>query len=92
MDGDSVVKWLEKCRMASGRDVVDENDAQGFEAGAHVEVYPADWGSEHRASGRLVALAPDCVTIMGEGAMDLRIHAPRTGFKVTLSPNGGTKL
>lgn len=99
MTGDEVVSYLQGFKgndSPAARGVVDQEDAQNFEHGTRVEVYPADWGSEYRDSGRLVDLAPDEVTIMVEGAMELRIHAPRTGFKVTAvggsESQGSTKL
>ena len=99
MTGDEAVSYLRTIkgtRIPTAHDVVDEEDPQGFAQGSEVEVYPADWGSGHRDSGRLVALAPDEVTMMAEGALDLRIHAPRTGFKVggigSDGAKGSTKL
>lgn len=86
MTGDEAVSYVESFRDEEGtaQEVVDEDDPQGFAQGTHVEVYPTDWGSSHRDSGRLVALAPDEVTIrVEEGAEGLRIHAPRTGFRVS---------
>ncbi|KAF2681738.1 hypothetical protein K458DRAFT_479280 [Lentithecium fluviatile CBS 122367] len=64
---------------------VDSGDPLGIGAGTQIEIYPADWGSEHRDSGQLVALVLDEVTVAArsrDGA-ELRIHAPRTGFRIT---------
>ncbi|KAF1973866.1 hypothetical protein BU23DRAFT_589347 [Bimuria novae-zelandiae CBS 107.79] len=96
MTGDVVVRYLRETTMETAQDEVDENDPQDLEKGTQVEISPADWGSDHRDSGRLVGLAPDEVTIMVEDAVTLRLHAPRTGFKVTAigtdASGGSTKL
>ena len=99
MTGDEVVSYLQGFKLNESpatQGTVDEEDAQGLKQGTRVEVYPADWGSEYRDSGGLVGLAPDEVTIIVEGAMKLRVHAPRTGFKVTAvggsESQGSTKL
>ncbi|KAL1606293.1 hypothetical protein SLS60_003695 [Paraconiothyrium brasiliense] len=99
MTGDeafSYIKSIQGSKEPNPEDAVDEDDPQDFERGTLVEIYPSDWGSEHRDAGRLVALARDEVTIMAAGALDLRIHAPRTGFKMTAvgkaAATGGTKL
>lgn len=67
----------------------DTNDeALELQVGEEVEVYPADWGSEHRDRGRLVRLTQDEVVVgvkagSGAGDREIRIHAPQTGFKIT---------
>jgi hypothetical protein len=65
-------------------DGVDSDDPLGLTVGTEVEVYPTDWGTEHRDSGQLVALTQDEVTVAARSkrAAELRIHAPRTGFRV----------
>jgi hypothetical protein len=86
ISGDEAASYVESFKDeedTTAQEVVNGDDPQDFAQGTLVEVYPADWGSSHRDSGRLVALAPDEVTIKVEGAMSLRIHAPRTGFRVT---------
>ncbi|KAK7192040.1 hypothetical protein DPSP01_003907 [Paraphaeosphaeria sporulosa] len=99
LNGDEAVSYMKtfkESQQATAEDVVDKHDPQEVERGTLVEMYPSDWGSEHRDAGRLVALARDEVTIMAEGALGLRIHAPRTGFKMTAveknAAKGGTKL
>jgi hypothetical protein len=101
MDGDEAVSCIKsskgtKATEPSFEDVVNEDDPQAVERGTLVEVNPSDWGSEHRDAGRLVGLAPDEVTILAEGALELRIHAPRTGFKMTGvgkdAAKGGTEV
>ena len=64
---------------------VDSNDPSGFQGGVELEVYPADWGSEHRDRGQMVGLSLDEVTIAVQSKKDveIRVHAPRAGFKMT---------
>ncbi|KAF2646265.1 glutathione S-transferase [Massarina eburnea CBS 473.64] len=90
LDGDEAVNVILQSSFSEGTGTVDQNDGSGLKAGTEVELYPADWGSEHRDVGQLVALGPDEVTVeakgtggAGAGAAGLRIHGPRTGFRVT---------
>ncbi|KAJ4290231.1 hypothetical protein N0V90_010446 [Kalmusia sp. IMI 367209] len=96
MSGEDAVKLIRTSTMSDAQDAVKENDPQGFEQGTKVEMYASDWGTEHKDSGRLVGLASDEVTIMVEGMVELRLHAPRTGFRVTAVGRdvsiGSTKL
>lgn len=79
------------------QDKLDANDdALELQEGERVEVYPADWGSEHRDRGRLVRLKKDEVVIgveagSGAGGREIRIHAPRTGFRITSMKMGSER-
>lgn len=60
-------------------------EAVGLERGQVVEVFPTDYGSKHRDRGRLVGLGVDEVVIevdVEERGKALRVHFPRTGFRV----------
>ncbi|KAF2492900.1 hypothetical protein BU16DRAFT_93411 [Lophium mytilinum] len=65
---------------------VDANDPLGLTEGVEVEVYPTDSGFLNRDRGPLVTLTQDEVAVASrsrEGGQEIRIHAPRTGFRVT---------
>lgn len=84
MDGHAAAKHIHGAELLDIQISVDIHDPSGFEDGVEVEVYPADWGTEYRDRGRLVGLTPDGVTIAvkNEKDVEIRIHAPRTGFKI----------
>jgi hypothetical protein len=84
LDGEAAAKYIHASESKQSKVSVDQKDPSGLKEGTEVEVYGADWGTEHRDRGRLVGLSPDEVTIAvksKEGA-EIRIHAPRTGFKI----------
>lgn len=84
LEGQAAADHILRSEFAESRGSVDENDPLGLKEGVEVEVYPADWVTEHRDRGRLVGLTPDEVTIAVESkaGVEFRVHAPRTGFKV----------
>ncbi|KAI8938303.1 hypothetical protein NX059_005955 [Plenodomus lindquistii] len=84
LEGQAAAEMIHRSEYAESDNVIDGDDALGLAAGIEVEVYPAAWGSEHRDRGRLVGLTKDEVTIsvQSKGGAQVRIHAPRTGFKI----------
>lgn len=87
LDGASAAKHIHSSDFAEDDLSVDVKDALGLKEGTEVEVYAADWGTEHRDRGRLVGLTPDEVTIAvkNKDNSEIRIHAPRTGFKIRVA-------
>lgn len=66
---------------------VDKLDPLRFSGGEMVEVWPTDTGSNHRDSGKLVGLDRTQIVIerkAGDGKTDVRIHFPRSLFRVRL--------
>jgi hypothetical protein len=65
---------------------VDGKDPLGLRKGERVEMWPTDSGMNHHDKGRLVSLSVDEVVVEsevpGEGRGVLRIHYPRTNFKI----------
>jgi hypothetical protein len=84
LDGPAAAEHIHRSGFGLRELSFDGKDPTGLKEGADVEIYPADWGTEYRDRGRLVGLAPDEVTIAvkTKGNVELRIHAPRTGFKI----------
>lgn len=95
LHGDAATDFILQSDFTQSGGTVDGGDPLGLKAGTEVEVYPSDWASAHRDSGRLIALAPDEVTIAaqsGGGGQEVHIHAPRTGFKVTEIAGSSTRV
>lgn len=84
MDGESAAKSILASELGHTHVQVDRDDPASLSEGEQVEIYPADWVTEHKDRGRLVGLTADEVTIAvkSQGDVELRIHAPRTGFKI----------
>ena len=84
MDGESAAKSILASELGHTHVQVDQDDPASLNEGEQVEMYPADWVTEHKDRGRLVGLTADEVTIAvkSQGDVELRIHAPRTGFKI----------
>jgi hypothetical protein len=84
LDGQAAAKHILTSGLGLSAVSVDRDDPASLSEGAEVEVYPADWVTEHRDQGRLVGLTQDEVTIAvkSKGDDEIRIHAPRTGFKI----------
>ncbi|KAL6710513.1 hypothetical protein ACN47E_008561 [Coniothyrium glycines] len=84
LDGAAAAKQIHASDFVESALSVDADDPLGLKEGAEVELYAADWGTEHRDRGRLVGLTTDEVTIAvkSEENVEIRIHAPRTGFKI----------
>jgi len=80
------VKLIISSEVAEPNGGVDENDPLGFREGTEVEIYPTDSGFTHHDRGRLVTLTPKEVMVASRsrvGGREVRIHTPRTGFRVT---------
>ena len=63
---------------------VDGDDPSGLKKGDEVEVWPTDSGSSRRDRGVLIGLGRVEIVLEGqmEGGKEVRIHAPRHGFRV----------
>jgi hypothetical protein len=84
LDGEAAAKRILESELGHPQTPFDGGDPAKLKEGMQVEVYPVDWVTEHRDQGRLVGLIADEVTIAvkSKGDVEIRIHAPRTGFKV----------
>lgn len=80
------MKLIISSEFAEPNGGVDENDPLGSRESTEVEIYPTDSGFTHHDRGRPVTLTPKEVTVASHrrvGGREVRIHAPRTGFRVT---------
>jgi hypothetical protein len=84
MNGHIAAEHIHGAELLDLRLSIDHPDPLAFDDSMDIEIYPADWGTEYRDRGRLLGLAPDQVTIAvkNENDIEIRIHAPRTGFKI----------
>jgi len=86
LEGQEAVNFILSSEFTKPNGTVDANDPLGIEKDTVVEIYPTDWGSEYRDHGRLSALTLGEVTVVARssaGDTEVRIHAPRTGFRIT---------
>ncbi|KAF2030913.1 hypothetical protein EK21DRAFT_100055 [Setomelanomma holmii] len=84
LDGQAAADHIHRSEFGRAKVSVDGEDPTGLRDGANVEIFTADWVTEHKDRGRLVGLTADEVTIAvtsKENAV-IRVHAPRTGFKI----------
>lgn len=84
IDGQAAAESILRSEFGLSNTSIDGNDPAGLKEGVQVEIYPADWVTEHRDRGRLVGLSVDEVTIAvhSKRNVEIRVHAPRTGFKI----------
>lgn len=84
LDGVAAAEQIHSSEFAEPKLSVDAKDPVGLEEGTEVELFATDWGTEHRDCGRLVGLTADeaIIAVKSKGDIEIRIHAPRTGFTV----------
>jgi len=97
LKGPAAAKFILDAEFAESSSGVDADEPLGLTAGMEVEVYPTDSGFLNRDRGRLVTLTQSEVTIASRSSegREVRIHAPRTGFRVTAieaTAGAGAKL
>jgi hypothetical protein len=84
LSGADAVKRVAAADFVEGGDV-DETDPLGLRKGQDVVVYPLDTGKSHQDRGRLVKLDRTEVVIQFQtkiGEKEVRLHAPRHGFRI----------
>jgi hypothetical protein len=92
--GKEAVAIIEGSGFAESERDVEAGDPLELAKGDMVEVWPTDSGFNHKDRGRLVSLCGREVVIESrtEGGVEVRVHAPRHGFRVRSVGGGGTKL
>ena len=94
LKGDEPVKKVLQADFAEPEAQVDKKDPSGLKKGQEVKTWPIDSGFRHHERGRLVGLTGQEVVLEGKsekGAV-VRIHHPRTGFRIQGVGEGGAKL
>ena len=95
LKGVEAVEHILQANFAEAEGEVDEKDPLGLKKGQEVEVWPTDTGFKHKDRGTLVALSKDEVVIAilsKTGGKEVRIHAPRTGFRIQALKRNDAKL
>jgi glutathione S-transferase len=89
--GKEAVKEIGEAEWAEKEASVDEGDPSGLKKGEMVELWPIDSGFNRKDRGRLVGLSTREVVIEGrtEEGKEVRIHAPRHGFRVRRAKEAG---
>ncbi|EXJ79857.1 hypothetical protein A1O3_08142 [Capronia epimyces CBS 606.96] len=91
LDGGAAAQRILKASFAEKNLSFDPADPLGLQQGAEVEVFPIDSGSRHHDRGRLVGLTDDEVVLSTQvKATEVRLHFPRTGFRIKAVSAGGS--
>ena len=91
LKGAEAVKRIAQAEFSDQEGQVDENDPLGLKKGQDIEVWPIDSGFKHHDLGKLVALTAKEVVVTGQTktGKEIRIHFPRTNFRVMAVQAGG---
>jgi len=95
LKGEEAVQSITRAECAEAEGEVDEKDPVGLKKGQEVELWPTDTGFKHKDRGRLLSLTKDEVVIAATakaGEREVRIHAPRAGFRIQAVRENDAKL
>lgn len=80
IDGTLAAQQIFASDFAEDEGTVQSGEPQKLRKGDHVEVFPTDTGFSHRDKGILLSLDQEEIVIGLENG--LRLHTPRTGFRI----------
>jgi hypothetical protein len=86
LDGKAAFQHITSASYHDHKTGVDKTDPLQLQQGDLVDLCPTDSGFRHKDSGRLLKLDKDQVVLAiqtNSGAKEVRIHAPRWGFRVS---------
>ena len=95
LKGADAVKFVTQADFAEPEGQVDDSDPLALKKGQDVEVWPIDTGFKHHDRGRLVALTLKESVVATQskvGGKEVRIHHPRTNFRIQAATEAGSKL
>ncbi|MCJ1340007.1 hypothetical protein MMC09_005301 [Bachmanniomyces sp. S44760] len=95
LKGLEAVQQITQAEFGAEEGHVDQNDPLQLKKGQVVESWPLDSGFRHRDRGRLVALTAKEVVIAAQtrvGSKEVRIHHPRTNFRIQAVGDSGSKI
>lgn len=95
LKGTEALQHISQADYVGDEGGIDPKDPLRLQKGQDVEVWPTDTGLNHRDRGRLVSLTKDEVVIAAQskvGRKEIRIHAPRSGFRVKAVQSRDAKL
>ncbi|KAI4240165.1 MAG: hypothetical protein L6R40_005298 [Gallowayella cf. fulva] len=85
LKGAEAIQFVTQAELAEPEGDVDAKDPLGLKKGQDVESWPTDSGFNHRDRGQLVTLTQHEVVLKTQakvGHKDIRIHHPRTNFRI----------
>jgi hypothetical protein len=97
MKGADAAQRILSASFADKEPGVSDTDPLGLKRGQEVEVWPSDMatGYKYRDRGTLIGLDDEEVVISvstGNAGSDIRLHCPRSGFRVAAASNSEAKL
>lgn len=92
LDGKAAAERILNSRSVDQEIQVDRDDPLNIQPGEEVDVWPIDSGSGHRDRGELVGLNADEVVIQLKDEKGVRLHCPRTDFRIRQVAAKGAKL
>ena len=95
LKGEEAVQYILQADYIADEGAIDPKDPLGLKKGQDVELWPTDTGFTHKDRGRLLSLTKDEVVIAVQSQVDgkeIRLHAPRAGFRVQAVQVGDAKL
>ncbi|PGH16301.1 hypothetical protein AJ79_01840 [Helicocarpus griseus UAMH5409] len=93
--GNQVLERVVSADFVEPEGVVDKADVLKLEKDQDVVVWPTDSGFNYKDTGRLVALTTHEVVVQRptmDNRTDIRIHFPRTNFKIVPGGNGDVSM
>jgi len=93
--GDEAVHLIAQAGFAEVEGDVEEKDPLRLKKGQEVEVWPTDTGFKHRDCGRLLCLTKNEAVVAAKtkvSGKEVRIHAPRAGFRIEAVRENDAKL
>ena len=95
LKGAEAIKHITQADYVDTLQSVDHNEPLGLKQGQEIEVWPLDSGFRHHDRGRLVALTSKEVVVASPtkiGGKEIRIHCPRTNFRIQVVGEAGARL
>lgn len=95
LKGAEAVKYVIQAEYSEPEGNVDANDPLGLKKGQDVESWPIDSGFRHHDRGNLVSLTSKEVVLVSQskiGGKEVRIHHPRSNFRIRAVVAGGAHL
>ncbi|KIX10002.1 uncharacterized protein Z518_01083 [Rhinocladiella mackenziei CBS 650.93] len=90
LKGDAALQRILNASFAQPDVGIDQADPLGLQQGTEVEVFPTDSGVRHHDQGQLIGLSEDEVVLgMQTKGREIRVHYPRTGFRIKAVTAGG---
>jgi glutathione S-transferase len=95
LKGEEAAKRILSAKYAEGEANIEEQDPMKLRKGETVEVSPIDSGFRHRDRGELVGINEEQIVLKihtNTGGQEIRLHFPRTNFRIRAVTMGDSKL